>query len=153
MGGGLKYKLIKEVDLKASPEESFSVWKHTSHQIPDHTPSNLQAVHLHEGDWKTSGCLKTWKYTVEGKNEVFKEKVEFDEENKVVTLVGVEGDVMKYYKSFKPIFGFAPKAHGQGCLGTVAIEYEKLNESVPTPDKYVDFMSRIVIDIDARIFK
>jgi hypothetical protein len=89
--------------------------------------------------------------TIEGNAEVFKEKVEFDDASRTVTLVGVEGDVMKSYKTFKPIFKVAPKA--VGGLATLTIEYEKLRADVPAPNKYFTMMLNIAKDVDAHLVK
>ncbi|EEF36378.1 MLP-like protein 34 [Ricinus communis] len=140
-------KLETVLELSCTPQQFFTVWKSEAHQIPNHTPNNIHAVDVHEGDWETAGSLKAWKYTVDGTTETFKERIEVDEENMKVTLVGEEGDVMKSYKVFKPIYYLAPK--GNGCLATCVIEYEKVNENVPAPDKYMEFMINATKEIDA----
>ncbi|KAL0005294.1 hypothetical protein SO802_012855 [Lithocarpus litseifolius] len=97
-------------------------------------------------------CRK-WEGTsllLEGQSEVFKEKVELDDANRSVTQVGIEGEVMKDYKTFKPIYQVVPK--GTGSLVKLSIEYEKLREDVPAPNKYVTVMSNDVTkDLDAHI--
>ncbi|KAF2316802.1 hypothetical protein GH714_042143 [Hevea brasiliensis] len=85
--------------------------------------------------------------TAEGKAGVFKEKVEIDEENKIIKLIGLEGDVFKLYKVYNGIWHLTPK--GQGSLAKLTLEYEKLNESVPAPHIYLDFMISLTTDIDA----
>ncbi|KAJ9153090.1 hypothetical protein P3X46_026574 [Hevea brasiliensis] len=130
MADDLKGQLETVVELKSTPEKFFKLWKSEVHQIPNHSPSNIQGVRVHEGDWETSGSIKIWDYTVEGKAGVFKEKVEIDEENKIIKLIGLEGD-------------------GQGSLAKLTLEYEKLNESVPAPHIYLDFMISLTTDIDA----
>jgi hypothetical protein len=50
--------------------------------------------------------------TIEGESGVFKEKVELDDANRTITNVGVEGDVMKEYKTFKPTYQVVPKGIG-----------------------------------------
>lgn len=89
--------------------------------------------------------------TTEGNAEVFKEKVELDDENRTVSFVGVEGDVMKYYKTFKPTFQLTPK--GDGCLAKLTIEYEKLRADVSPPDKYFTMMFKMTKDVDAHLVK
>lgn len=82
---------------------------------------------------------------------VFKEKVEYNDENKSITLNGVEGDVFKYFKSFKPVYQFTQK--DEGSIATLSIAYEKLNDKVAAPDKYVGLMVNIVKDLDAHFIK
>jgi hypothetical protein len=38
-------------------------------------------------------------------------------------------------------------------LARLIIEYEKLNENIPVPDKYMDFMITVTKDIDASLTK
>ncbi|KAJ4709983.1 MLP-like protein [Melia azedarach] len=87
-----------------------------------------------------------------GRNETLKERVEHDGANMSVTLVGLqEGDVFKYFKLWKPVYKVIPK--GRTSVARLTIGYEKLNENVPDPNDYVDFMVSIVKDVDAHITK
>ncbi|VVA14538.1 PREDICTED: MLP, partial [Prunus dulcis] len=81
---------------------------------------------------------------------VLKEKAEYNDEKKSITLNGVEGDVFKYFKSFKPVYQFTQK---EGSIATSSIAYEKLNDNVAGPDKYVGLMVNIVKDLDAHFIK
>ncbi|GLT54257.1 hypothetical protein SLA2020_274690 [Shorea laevis] len=147
----LKGKLETEIEIKADPQKFYDIFKKQAHQIPNATPDHIQGVEVHEGDWETHGSVKQWKYTVEGNAEVVKEKVEFDDASKTVTLVGVEGDVMKSYKTFKGIFKVTPKAYGS--FVTLTIEYEKLRADVAEPNKYFNTMLNIAKDVDAHLVK
>jgi hypothetical protein len=89
--------------------------------------------------------------TIEGESGVFKEKVELDDANKTITNVGVEGDVMKEYKTFKPTYQVVPK--GTGSLVKLTIEYEKLRADVPAPNKYVTLMFNVTKGIDEHLAK
>ncbi|KAF2316788.1 hypothetical protein GH714_042129 [Hevea brasiliensis] len=135
----IKGQLETVVELKSTPEQFFKLWKSEVHQIPNHSPSNIQGVRVHEGVYDDK--------TAEGKAGVFKEKVEIDEENKIIKLIGLEGDVFKLYKVYNGIWHLTPK--GQGSLAKLTLEYEKLNESVPAPHIYLDFMISLTTDIDA----
>ena len=57
-------KLETVLELSCTPQQFFNIWKNEAHQIPNHTPTNIHTVHVHEGDWETAGSLKIWKYTV-----------------------------------------------------------------------------------------
>ena len=52
--------------------------------------------------------------SLDGKEETFKERLEFDDETKTIKCVGVEGDLFKLYKSYTAIFELTPK--GEDCL-------------------------------------
>ncbi|CAN0839679.1 MLP-like protein 328 [Linum grandiflorum] len=143
-------KLEAEVELKAPPAKFYNIFRKTAHHVPTHAPSNIQDVKVHEGDWDCHDTIKIWNYTCEGKQEVFKEKVEFDDANKTAKLVGVDGDVMKIYKVYNVIYHLVPKADDPDRgVCKLTIEYEKLNPDVPPPTKYMDFVVSLTKNLDA----
>lgn len=60
----LKGELETVIELKSSPEKFFGVWKTQAYHIPNHTPDNIHAVDMHEGEWETEGSIKIWRYSV-----------------------------------------------------------------------------------------
>lgn len=87
-------------------------------------------------------------------SEVSKETVEaIDEKNKTIAFRTVEGEVTKHYKSFKATVQVTPR--GDGCSRSSSssvkwnIEYEKQNEAVPAPNKYLDFVVILTNNVDA----
>ncbi|KAJ6903182.1 MLP-like protein 28 [Populus alba x Populus x berolinensis] len=139
-------KIETTLELKSSAEKFYKVWRSQSFHVPKHASKHIQGVDIHAGDWETVGSIRIWQYTIGGKAGVFKEEVSFDDENKIITLNGLEGDVMKIYKVYRPIWQLTPK--GSGCLAKLTIEYEKLHPEVPVPEIYVDFMVHMTKDID-----
>lgn len=83
----------------------------------------------------------------EGETEIYKETVEYDDANLSFILHGSEGHLFERFKVFKPSCKLIPK--DQGCIAVLTIEYEKLNEDVPTPDKYMPFFINVTKDIDS----
>ncbi|GMN66593.1 hypothetical protein TIFTF001_035657 [Ficus carica] len=148
----LKGKAETVIEIEASPEQYYNIWKQ-AHHIPNVAGDHIQGVDVHEGDWHSHGGVKSWKYTVDGISGVFKEKVEFDDENKAVILNGLEGDVFKEYKSYKPVYHVLPNPKGKGSLVKLSIEYEKLHEGVSPPDIYVKLMVNISKDLDVHLNK
>ncbi|GAV67502.1 LOW QUALITY PROTEIN: Bet_v_1 domain-containing protein, partial [Cephalotus follicularis] len=140
-----------EVELKSPPEKIYNLLKKEAYLIPVASPANLQSIEVHEGDWETHGSVRIWNYTLEGKAETFKERIELDD-NLKVALVGLDGDVFKFYKSYKAIIHYVPK--GEETLAKVALEYEKLSEDVPDPIyKYLDLVVTVTKDKDAHLAK
>ncbi|KAK3442607.1 hypothetical protein EUGRSUZ_B02916 [Eucalyptus grandis] len=109
-------------------------------------------VEIHEGEWHTEGSIRKWTYSVEGKKETFKQKIQFDDKNKIATHVGIEGEVFNYYKSYTAIWQ-AVLMDGGPDVVKVIIGYEKLNESMPHPVIYIDFLVNMTKDIDAHLVK
>ncbi|RXH79188.1 hypothetical protein DVH24_040335 [Malus domestica] len=124
-----------EIEIKAPAEKFYNIFKRQAHHVPNISSGSIQGVQVHEGDWETHGSIKSWNYSVGDEVGVFKEKVEFNDEKKSITLNGLEGDVFQYYKSFKPVYQFTQK--DEGNIANLSIEYEKLTEDVAAPDKYV----------------
>ncbi|CAN1747896.1 MLP-like protein 328 [Linum perenne] len=147
-------KVEAEAELKAPPAKLYNVLRKAAHEIPGHTPSKIQAIKMHDGDWESHGhdTIKIWHYTFEGKEEMLKERVEFDDEKKTMGPISIEGDLMKLYKVYKGIFEFTSKANGEG-VAKVSIEYEKLDPSFPPPTNYLDYVVSFVKDIDASLVK
>ncbi|WVZ10439.1 hypothetical protein V8G54_014969 [Vigna mungo] len=140
--------LEERVELKSSAEKFFMFLKSQNQQIPSNVHSEkLHAVEIHEGEWNTPGSVKLWKYNIEGKEEIFKERVIIDEVKKKITYVAVGGNALELYKSYKAIVQVE-----KGIL-KLRIEYEKLNEHIPPPNKYQQFIINIVKDIDANLVK
>ncbi|CAI0442275.1 unnamed protein product [Linum tenue] len=83
--------------------------------------------------------------------EVFKERVEYDDANRIMKLNGLEGDVMKLYKVYTSIYEFVGKKK-QG-VAKLSIEYEKRDPSVPAPTKYLNLVSLFVEEADASLVK
>ncbi|XP_031261136.1 MLP-like protein 31 [Pistacia vera] len=87
-----------------------------------------------------------------GREETYKEKIEVDDQKKSVTLVGLDGDVFKNYKNWKATFQATPKDE-KSCVVKHILQYEKLNENVPEPHAYLDFMVKVTQDIAAYLVK
>ncbi|XP_048137406.1 MLP-like protein 34 [Rhodamnia argentea] len=144
-------KMEVEVDLESSAYQFYSFFRNTPHHLPK-VCSDLHAGEIHEGEWVSGSSTRKWTYSVNSKKETFKEKVEFDDENKSVTHVGVEGDVFDYYKSYRATWQAVARGGGP-AIAKMIIEYEKLDESMPHPVNYLDFMANVTKDIDAHLVK
>ncbi|KAI6668161.1 hypothetical protein NL676_028573 [Syzygium grande] len=127
----LRGKLEAEVELKSPADKFFKIWRSETHKLPTATSKNIQGVKVHEGDWDQHGAIKIWNYTVEGKSEVFKEKVELDDDNMSFTLHGIEGDVFDAWKVFKPACKVIPKE--QGSVAKLSISTKSTRRATLTP--------------------
>ncbi|CAK9324084.1 unnamed protein product [Citrullus colocynthis] len=145
-------KLVSELELNVSAEKYYKVFKDKVFHIPKICPSIFNKVEVHEGDWDNHGhgSIKIWNYTLDGKPEVFKEQVEFDDKNMAVTLIGLEGDVFEHYKTFKGIYRIVPKDF-EHSLAILTLEYEKLKDDSPYPYKYLDLMNKLTKDIEVHL--
>ncbi|XP_022155179.1 MLP-like protein 328 [Momordica charantia] len=145
-------KLVSELEINAAAEKFYKVFKDQAFHVPNISPNFVQQVEVHEGDWDNHGhgSIKTWKYTVDGKAEVLKEKVEFNDEKMAMTVVGLEGDVFDHYKVFNATYQVVSKGP-QHSLAVLTLEYEKLDDGSPYPYKYLDLMNAITKDIESHL--
>ncbi|XP_022155164.1 MLP-like protein 329 [Momordica charantia] len=146
-------KIVSELEINAPAEKYYKVFKDQCFHVPNISPKFIQQVDVHEGDWDSHdhGSIKIWNYTTaDGEVGVFKERVEFHDDKLTVVLVGLEGDVFKHYKTFKPSYQVVPKGP-RHCLALMTIEYEKLDDGSPYPYKYIDLMNGITKDIESHL--
>ncbi|KAJ7942977.1 MLP-like protein 28 [Quillaja saponaria] len=148
----LQGKVETEVEIKVPADKFYNIWSKQAHHASTASPNNIQTVHVHEGDWEQEGSIKVWNYNLDGSPGVFKEKVVLKDEDKSVTFIGLEGDVMQEYKTWKVVFHANPKGEGSSLV-KVSIEYEKIKEEIPTPNNYLNFMVNVIKDIEAHHLK
>ncbi|XP_047308267.1 kirola-like [Impatiens glandulifera] len=140
-------KLVKQVEIKSDGDVFHELFRFQPHHISNISPTNIQNVDLHEGDWGTIGSVIFWNYTHDGKEKVAKERIEaIDEEKKSVTFNVIEGDLLELYKIC--IFTVHVDTDGENNLVTWTVEYEKLNEDVEDPTSMLDFCIVLTKDIE-----
>ncbi|XP_022987080.1 MLP-like protein 34 [Cucurbita maxima] len=145
-------KLESEIEVHAPAHRFYRFFKHEISHVVNVCPKLIQKIKVHNGDWKDHchGSIKVWNYVVEDKAEVLKERVEFDDKNLVVCMIGLEGDVFEHYKVFKATFQFVPKGPNRSAV-ILILEYEKLHDGPPYPHKYHDAMHKFAKDIESHL--
>ncbi|XP_004297655.1 PREDICTED: MLP-like protein 423 [Fragaria vesca subsp. vesca] len=144
-------KLHVEVEVK-SPADKFWVSIRDSTEVfPKAFPHDYKSIDVLEGDGKAVGSVRLITYS-EGSPivKVSKETIDMvDETNKAVAYQVIDGDLLKYYKSFKCILTVIPKgAEGEGSLVKWSCEYEKAHEQVPEPSIIKDFAVKNFKELD-----
>ncbi|XP_022775863.1 MLP-like protein 28 [Durio zibethinus] len=141
-------KMEVQTEIKSPADKFYDIFRSKMHLMPKICPQEFKDGKLVDGDWKSVGSVREWCYAVAGNTETIKESIEaINDESKTITFNMLDGDVMKYYNTFKPILNVT--ALGQGCLVKWTLEYEKKNESIPAPIKYNDFLVSWSKNIDA----
>ena len=69
-----------------------------------------------------------------------------DDEKKTATYSIIEGDLLKYYKSFKGHLALIPD--GEGCEMKWCAEYIKVSNDIPDPSIVKDFAVKNFIEVD-----
>ncbi|KAL6969970.1 hypothetical protein U1Q18_041707 [Sarracenia purpurea var. burkii] len=75
-----------------------------------------------------------------------------DEENKTISLTALEGDWLELYNTYNLIARFIPKGE-KSTVVKITLEYEKKNDDVPPPQKYIDFVVGFITGLDAQLTK
>ncbi|KAJ4844902.1 hypothetical protein Tsubulata_015076 [Turnera subulata] len=143
--------LQAELEIKSPADKFFKVFTNQAHHVPNAASDKVHSVDVHEGDWETAGSVKQWEYTIDGKKEIFKEKIEVDEANKSFTMTAVGGHLLEQYKSYKIIAKVIPK--GEGSLLAINIDYEKLKPEDTPPHNYLELVLSILKDVDAHVME
>ncbi|CAH2037612.1 unnamed protein product [Thlaspi arvense] len=145
---------VTVVTLKGTAEKHYKRWRNETNRFPDAIGHHIQGVNVHDGDWDSHGhgTIKIWNYTRDGKEEMFKERIEMDDEKMAVTINGLEGHVMEELKVYVTTFQFIPESE-EGCVCKVSMVWEKRNEDSPDPIKYMKFVEKMVADMDDHILQ
>ncbi|XP_062113041.1 MLP-like protein 28 [Humulus lupulus] len=150
-------KLEVQVELKSSAERFFEIINCKQHLIPKISPDIVKDNKLIKGDLKSKNNNNTFigfALLLLDKSETAKHMVEeLDEENKLITLKMIDGDVMKYYNNVKATFHVTGNMGQKGSLVKWTFEYEKMNDNIPDPTKYAELSSVIIKSIDAYLIK
>ncbi|XP_015887035.2 MLP-like protein 31 [Ziziphus jujuba] len=150
----LVQKQETDIEVKASANKMFDIWKDKPYQIPDAVPDKLQSCELQEGEWGKVGSVLSWTHIKDGKARVAIERVEaIDEENKSITLRKIGGEFMEHFKSFNVTMQFIPK--GEGSVVKWISDYEKLHDGIPDPNPQIaaESIVHIIKNVDALLLK
>ncbi|XP_058728491.1 MLP-like protein 28 [Vicia villosa] len=151
----LSGKVETEIETQAPADKFYNIFRNKLHQIPNISTEIVQEGKVHEGDWENVGSVQQWEYTLEGKKQSAKEKIEtIDDENKTITYSVFGGEVGESYKSLKVTIQVIDKEHGGGIVKW-SFDYEKLKEDITaaSPDSFLDFAGKVTKDIDAHLVK
>ncbi|OMO99697.1 hypothetical protein COLO4_13138 [Corchorus olitorius] len=141
-------KMEFQIELKSSADKFFELFRSKPQLLPKICPQEFKGVKLVEGDWDSVGSIREWTHTASGHPDIAKESIEaIDDESKTITFKFLDGEMMKYYKTFKPTVNVLPS--GQGGLAKWTVEFEKQNESIPDPVMYKDFITNFSKNVDA----
>lgn len=144
---GLIGKLICQTNIKTDGDVFHEIFGKRPHHVQTMTPENIQGCDLYEGEFGKVGSIVIWKYSIDGKQMVAKERVEaIDEEEKQVTFKVLEGDVLKDFKIF--VLSVHVDTSGVDNFVTWSFDYEKVDESVKDPTSYLNLVLRMTKDIE-----
>ncbi|XVF78466.1 hypothetical protein PTKIN_Ptkin14bG0136000 [Pterospermum kingtungense] len=74
-----------------------------------------------------------------------------DDRNKSITFDKSEGEVAKYYKTLQATV--CVTANDEGSFVKWSLTYEKPNQNVPDPKRYLEFVASLTKSVDAYLLK
>ncbi|CAF2130979.1 hypothetical protein HID58_012568 [Brassica napus] len=150
---------VTEVPLKGTAEKHYKRWKSENFLFPDAIGHHIQNVTVRRRMGLPRGYVchgyghyGSTLYCSNGKQEVFKEKREIDDENKTMTVRGLEGHVMELFKVYDLIGQFIPKTE-DSCICKITMVWEKRNDEVPEPSSYMKLLKSMVVDMEDHVLK
>ncbi|KAG9142300.1 hypothetical protein Leryth_007723 [Lithospermum erythrorhizon] len=145
-------KLEIQAKIKSSPRKIFYIYKNKGSLMPKIVPNKVQMVKVIEGDGTCVGSIRLWTYNMEVFLVVAKDRIEaVDEENQRITFEVIGGEVTNYFKSFKATL--QTKFEHPGNFIKWTLEYEKVDENVPTPHNHLEFLVELAKDVDSYLLR
>ncbi|KAJ8753651.1 hypothetical protein K2173_026327 [Erythroxylum novogranatense] len=145
------HKHEKVIEIKNSAEDFCKIFSSEAYRLPNVT-DKLTSIELVAGDWSSNDSVRSWNYNLNGKAEIFKGRTQVDKANKTLIFTALEGNILRNYKTWKTTLQAAPKNESAGCVKVVQ-EYEKINEDVPVPHEYMDFIAGFAKEVGDNLSK
>ncbi|XP_062112470.1 MLP-like protein 423 [Humulus lupulus] len=132
-------KLHAEIECKSNADKIWpSIRDFVNVYLEAFPPGTYKNVEILEGDGTHPGSVRRLTYGEGAPVVTLTEKIEIiDDEKRIYGFSIMEGDLLKYYKSFKARVQVFPK--GEGSLLKWSCDYEKLSDDVPEPTLVKDF--------------
>ncbi|PIA39679.1 hypothetical protein AQUCO_02600253v1 [Aquilegia coerulea] len=144
-----------ETEVKCDPHKFYECIKYSLHHLPTIFPEAYTDCKLLEGDGKSQGSLRQWKYLLPGSNEEMTVRARTtvqDDEKMVIALCVEEGSsIHENYKHFTAIIQVNPK--GKGCSVKWTVEFEKHSDEIPDPHVYLELFDKLNEKVDEHLHK
>ncbi|KAF5200680.1 Mlp-like protein [Thalictrum thalictroides] len=144
-----------ETEVKCNPHKFYECIKYSLHHLPAIFPEGYTDCKILEGDGKSEGTLRQWKYKLLGSTEemtVRARTTKQDDKNMIITLCVEEGSSVKeHYKHFTVIIQVNPKGNGSAVKWTV--EFEKHSDEIPDPHAYLELFDKLNEKVDEHLHK
>ncbi|KAI3950556.1 hypothetical protein MKW92_032545 [Papaver armeniacum] len=147
---GLVGKLVTQLEVNCDADKLYKIYKHHE-DVPKAISHLFTGVKVLEGHGLRSGCIKEWKYIIDGKALTAVEETTHGDETRTLKHRVIDGDLMKDYKKFDKIIEANPKPNGHGSIVTVSLYYEKINEDSPAPFDHLKFFHQNIEDMNSHI--
>ncbi|GAV74530.1 Bet_v_1 domain-containing protein [Cephalotus follicularis] len=146
-------KLEADVELKSPADKFWESIRDSANLFVKAFPDQYKSIEVLEGDGKAAGSIRHIIYG-EGSPIVksSKERIDaVDDVKKTVAYSVIDGDLLKYYKTFKALIAVVPK--GEGSLVKWSCEFEKAKDDIPDPSIIKEFAIKNFVEVDELILK
>ncbi|KAK6152836.1 hypothetical protein DH2020_012475 [Rehmannia glutinosa] len=136
-------KIEDKTQIMCAPPKVYNFFKNDLTELTKIVPQLFQSVKVIDGNKGQAGGVIQYELLILGKAMTAKVKTEaINDEEKSISFVILEGDIMELYKSFK-----AKVTVGDGTA-MWCLEFEKANDSAPNPDQYATLAVEITKGLD-----
>ncbi|CAA7055764.1 unnamed protein product [Microthlaspi erraticum] len=136
-----------DVEIK-TPANKFHMFTGRSQHLSKAT-RYIQGCDLLEGEWGKVGSILLWNLVFDGEPRVSKDMIEaMDLEKNVIQWRVLEGPLKKDYKSFLKTMKVSPTKEGSGNVVKWNIQYERIDEKVPHPERLLQFLVEMTKEVD-----
>ncbi|MCL7027908.1 hypothetical protein MKW94_017800 [Papaver nudicaule] len=148
------HRLHVQEELKnCSADQFYGFITNDMAKMPQLIPHMFKSFEILSGDGKSVGTVRLSKYAIGSSRhgEIVKDKIKaVDDENRVLSISVIDGDVLRMYPKWEYTMTVTPMAAQggeQSCLVKLSVEYEKRSEDVPAPNEYMKmatFMNKAI---------
>ncbi|GJY13801.1 kirola-like protein [Tanacetum coccineum] len=147
---GLIEKKVAKVDIICNGDILYGLFRYRLSELLNLAPEIFKSCKLQEGEWGTVGSIIHWNYVLDGKSQVITQNIDaVDEKNKLISFKTLNGDLLKFYKSFK--FYLQVDGNTESSKVTWTFEYEKMSEDVPDPDSFIEAAKNVIKYAETRL--
>ncbi|MGD7309624.1 MLP family protein, partial [Ralstonia pseudosolanacearum] len=147
---------IDEVtEVKCDPHKFYEMMKYSLHHLPTIYPEGYTDCQILEGDGKSEGSVRSWKYILPGQTDEMLVKcrtVKQDDENMMVSFYVEEGHLHSEYKHMQVTVQVFPKGE-EGSLVKWTVEFEKHHDGIADPHAYLEIFKNLNQKVDAHVHK
>ncbi|KAK6152835.1 hypothetical protein DH2020_012474 [Rehmannia glutinosa] len=136
-------KIEDKTQIMCAPPKVYNFFKNDLTELTKIVPQLFQSVKVIDGNKGQAGGVIQYELLILGKAMTAKVKTEtINDEERSITFVILEGDVMQLYTSFK-----AKVTVSDGTV-TWCLEFEKANDLAPNPDQYAAVAVEVTKGLD-----
>ncbi|KAL1365624.1 hypothetical protein HN51_013621 [Arachis hypogaea] len=147
---GVIGKLEAEIEVKSNADKFWNAIRDFATIFPKASPSVYKSIQIIQGDGKAPGSV--FKTTLGEGYELVKtvtERIEdVDDAKRIIIYSVVDGELLKYLKSYKGYISVTPKGNDNGSIVKWSCEYEKASQEAPEPIFIKEFATNVFPKVD-----